>query len=398
MSSSPIEIVEAITPQQRTEFIHFQWVPYTGNPCWVPPLISERQVFLDKTKHPFHRHSQVAHFLARRSGQTVGTIAAIINNRHNQTHDENIGFFGLFECVADYAVAERLLSTARDWVKARGKSAIRGPMNYSVNEECGLLIDAFDKPPCVLMTYNPPYYKDFIERFGFVKAMDLLQFYSEVDKLQEPEKVVDARVVRLVKKIQQRKKITIRRANLKNFDQEVAIIKNLYVQAWEKNWGNVPMSDAEIDYLGHNLKQFVDPDLVLIAESGGVPVGLALCLPDLNIPLRMAYPRPGVPEWWTLLKLFYYWKVRKVIDMMRGVLLGVLEPYRKQGIEALLYMELVRQALLKGIYKAESGWVLETNDLMRHGIEGIGGKVYKTYRVYEMDLTPSPSPSPSPEP
>ncbi len=390
MSSSPIEIVEAVTPQQRTEFIHFQWVPYKGNPCWVPPLISERQEFLDKSKHPFHQHGEVALFLARRDGQTVGTIAAIINNRHNETHDENIGFFGLFECVEDYAVAERLLSTARDWVKGKGKTAIRGPANFSVNEEIGLLVDAFDKPPCVLMTYNPPYYKDFIERFGFRKAMDLLQLFIDVGKFGDVEKVMDPRLVRITKKLQQRSKVTIRVANLKHFDQEVEIIKSLYLQAWEKNWGNVPMTDAEIDHLGHGLKQFVDPDLVLIAEADGVPVGLALCLPDMNIPLRKAYPRPGTLEWWTLIKLFYHWKVRREIDTLRVVLLGVLEKYRKQGIEALLYMEIARRALPKGIHKAEMGWVLEVNDLMLNGLKSIGGEVFKTYRLYDLPLIPSP--------
>jgi GNAT superfamily N-acetyltransferase len=386
MSAAPIDIVEAVTPQQRTEFIHFQWAPYTGNPYWVPPLISERQAFLDKTKHPFHQHSEVTLFLAKRAGQTVGTIAAIINNRHNQTHNENIGFFGLFECVEDYAVAERLLSTARDWVKARDKTAIRGPANYSVNDEFGLLIDAFDKPPCVLMTYNPPYYKDFIERFGFVKAMDLYQLLLDVGKLKDAEKAMDPRLVRVTKKLQQRSKITIRRTNLKDFDREVEIVKSLYNQAWEKNWGNVPMTEAEIDHLGHNLKQFVDPDLVLIAEANGVPVGLALCLPDMNVPLRRAYPRPGVPEWWTLIKLFYHWKVRPEIDTLRVVLLGVIEKYRQQGIEALLYMEIARQALPKGIHIGECGWVLETNDMMLRGIEGVGGKIFKTYRVYEMAI------------
>jgi GNAT superfamily N-acetyltransferase len=390
MPSSPIEIVEAVTPQQRTEFIHFQWVPYKGNPCWVPPLISERQEFLDKTRHPFHQHSQVALFMARRDGQTVGTIAAILNNRHNETHDENIGFFGLFECIEDYAVAERLLSTARDWVRARGKTAIRGPANFSVNEEVGLLVDAFDQPPCILMTYNPPYYKDFVERFGFRKAMDLLQLFIDVGKLGDAEKVMDPRLVRITKKLQQRSKVTLRTVDLKNFDREVEIIKSLYIQAWEKNWGNVPMTDAEIDHLGHGLRQFVDPDLVLIAEADGAPVGLALCLPDMNIPLRKAYPRPGVPEWWTLIKMFYHWKLRREIDTLRVVLLGVLEKYRRQGIEALLYMEVARQALPKGIHKAEMGWILETNDLMLNGLLSIGGEVFKTYRLYELPLTPSP--------
>jgi len=386
MSSAPIEIVEAVTPQQRTEFIHFQWVPYQGNPYWAPPLISERQVFLDKTKHPFHQHSEVTLFMAKRGGQTVGTIAGILNNRHNQTHDENIGFFGLFECIEEYAVAERLLSTARDWVKARGKTAIRGPMNYSVNEECGLLVDAFDDAPRPLMTYNPPYYKAFIERFGFVKAMDLLAYYRDVGNFRDAEKAMDPQLVRVTKKLQARAKVTVRKVNMRRFDEEVDIIKSLWSQAWEKNWGNVPLTDAEIDYLAHNLKQFADPDFLLIAESNGEPVGMAVCLPDVNVPLRKAYPNPRTPEWWTLIKFLYHWKLRNEIDLIRVVLLGVLEKYRLHGIEALLYFEVARNALRRGIHKAESSWVLENNVMMRRGIEGQGGKVYKTYRVYEMAI------------
>jgi GNAT superfamily N-acetyltransferase len=386
MSSAPIEIVEAVTPEQRTRFIHFQWVPYKGNPYWVPPLISERQEFLDKTRHPFHQHSAVKLFMAQRDGRTVGTIAGIINHRHNQTHNENIGFFGMFECIEDYAVAEELLATARDWVKAQGKTAIRGPANFSVNEEVGLLIDSFDSPPAVLMTYNPPYYKDFIERFGFVKAMDLLALYEDVGNFRDADVAMDPRLVRVAKKLQQRAKVTIRKINLKNFDHEVEVVKTLYSQAWEKNWGNVPMTDEEIHHLAKNLRQIADPDLVLIVESDGKPIGLALCLPDLNRPLRKAYPRPGAPEWWTLLKMLYHWKVRKDIDMIRVLLLGVLEGYRKMGIEALLYMEVARRALAKGIHKCEMGWVLETNDLMLNGLKAIGGEVYKTYRLYDLQL------------
>jgi GNAT superfamily N-acetyltransferase len=210
--------------------------------------------------------------------------------------------------------------------------------------------------------------------------------FIDVGKLKDAEQAMDPRLVRITRKLRERSKITIRRVNLKHFDQEVEIVEQLYIQAWEKNWGNVPMTDAEIDYLGHNLKQFVDADLVLIAEANGEPAGLTLCLPDMNIPLRKAYPNPRTPEWWTLIKFFYHWKVRKEIDTLRVVLLGVLEKYRKQGIEALMYMEVARQALPKGIHKAECGWVLETNDLMKGGIEAVGGKVFKTYRLYQMPV------------
>jgi GNAT superfamily N-acetyltransferase len=385
MSSSGIEIVECTTPQQRDEFIFFQWVPYKGNPYWVPPLISERREFYDKTKHPFHQHAEVAMFLAKRGGQTVGTIYATDNRAHNEFQHENVGMFGGFECLNDQAVADALFDRAAEWLKARGRSAVRGPFNFSTNEECGLLIDAFDDSPRLMMTYNPPYYCELIERAGFTKAMDMYAYRKDVSAIPTLD-AFPPKLKRVTDKIMQRGQIAVRKVDMQHFDEEVARVKAIYNAAWARNWGFVPMTEAEFDHLAKGLKQVLDPDLIFIVEAKGKPVGFGLTLPDVNEPLRRAYPRPGVPEWWTLVKFFYYMKFRKAMKYIRVLVLGVLEEYRVSGIDGVLYAKTAEEAMKKGYYLGEFSWILESNDPMRSGLEGLGSVIYKTYRIYEKAL------------
>jgi len=385
MSSSGIEIVECTTPQQRDEFIFFQWVPYKGNPYWVPPLISERREFYDKTRHPFHLHAEVAMFLAKRDGQTVGTIYATDNRAHNEFQHENVGMFGGFECLNDQAVADALFDRAAEWLKARGRSAIRGPFNFSTNEECGLLIDAFDDSPRLMMTYNPPYYRELIERAGFTKAMDMYAYLKDVSQLRSMDAFPE-KLRRVTEKAMQHRQITIRKIDMKHFEEEVDRVKAIYNSAWARNWGFVPMTEAEFEHLAKGLKMVLDPDLIFIVEAKGEPVGFGLTIPDVNEPLRRAYPRPGVPEWWTLMKFFYNMKFRKVMKYIRVLVLGVLAEYRVTGIDGMLYVKSAEEAIKKGYYLGESSWILENNYPMRNALEKIDAVIYKTYRIYEKPL------------
>jgi GNAT superfamily N-acetyltransferase len=385
MSSSGIEIVECTTPQQRDEFIFFQWVPYKGNPYWVPPLISERREFYDKTRHPFHLHAEVAMFLAKRDGQTVGTIYATDNRAHNEFQHENVGMFGGFECLNDQAVADALFDRAAEWLKARGRSAIRGPFNFSTNEECGLLIDAFDDSPRLMMTYNPPYYRELIERAGFTKAMDMYAYLKDVSQLRSMDAFPE-KLRRVTEKAMQHRQITIRKIDMKHFEEEVDRVKAIYNSAWARNWGFVPMTEAEFEHLAKGLKMVLDPDLIFIVEAKGEPVGFGLTIPDVNEPLRRAYPRPGVPEWWTLMKFFYNMKFRKVMKYIRVLVLGVLAEYRVTGIDGMLYVKSAEEAIKKGYYLGESSWILENNYPMRNALEKIDSVIYKTYRIYEKAL------------
>lgn len=361
-------------------FIKFPFQVYKGDPCWVPPLISERKDFFDPKKNPFFAHADVTLFLARREGQVVGTIAALIDHNHNAFHDEKAGSFGFFECLDDQSVAEALLSTACDWTKERGMEVIRGPLNFSQNQECGLLVDGFDEPPVIMMTYNPRYYADLIERAGFVKAHDLYAFIAERQVFNAVEGF-PAKMLRAAEKARKNAKITIRKVNMADFDNELEMAKKVYNRAWTKNWGFVPMTNAEFDYLAASLKQIIDPNLVFIAEKEGEPLGVSIAIPDLNQPLRHMGGQMFPFGW---LKLLWY---SRKIDTARLLIMGVLEEYRAAGIDALFYLELGREMLKSERWKRlEGSWILESNDAMCRILERLGARRYKTYRIYEKPL------------
>lgn len=388
--SADIEIVECTTPQQRDEFIFFQWVPYQDGKYkkyWVPPLISERRDFYNKAKHPFHKHAEVAMFLAKRSGQTVGTIYAIENFKHNEFHDEKIGMFGGFETINDQAVADALLDKASEWCKARGLTEIRGPFNFSTNEECGLLIDAFDDTPRPLMTYNPSYYQGLLEQAGFTKAMDLLAYTLEVKDIQKGVEALPAKLKRVTDMLMKRNEISIRKINMKRLDDEIGLLKVVYNSAWEKNWGFVPMTDEEFEHLANGLKPVLDPDLIFVVEAKGKPIGFGLTLPDVNVPLLHAHPSPKTPDLLTQIQFFANFKLRRsLMRYVRVIALGVLKEYRLTGVDGLLYRRTAEEALKKGYNIGEFSWILETNAPMRNALEGMGAKVYKTYRIYERPI------------
>ena len=380
MASLNFRIKKVEDEQDLMEFIKFPWRVYRDDPYWVPPLISERKDFLDPQKNPFFEHSEVELFLAQRNGETIGTVAAIINDNHNAFHEEKAGFFGLFEVIEDYAVADGLLTTARDWVKAKGMDVIRGPMNMSVNDECGLLVDGFDSSPVVMMTYNPRYYVNLIERFGFVKAKDLYAYIVSTDIFNSKIENIPSKFLRVAEIAQKRAGVRVRKINMKDFDAEVEKAKAVYNSAWEKNWGAVPMTDAEFDHLAHGLKQFLDPDLLLLAEVDDRPVGIFVGLPDVNQPLLHVNGRLFPFGW-----IKYLWYRRK-IDILRGLIMGVIAEYRERGVDALMYVEAAKEAFRKGYKRCEMSWILEDNVMMNRIIQRIGGEVYKTYRIYEMGL------------
>jgi GNAT superfamily N-acetyltransferase len=388
VGSAPLEIRPVRTKADRKAFVELPWVLYRDEPNWVPPLLSMAYEAIDTEKHPFYEFARLALFAAWRGDQLVGRIAAIDNPLHNQTHDDKVGFFGFFEVENDPESAKALFDAAGEWLQARGKDAIRGPANPSVNDEYGLLVDGFDSPPVILMTFNPSYYVDLIEAAGFEKAMDLWAWYvptsiyggTKVDQL--PEKLV-----RVAETVRRRYGYTVRQIDMRKLDEEVAKIKLVYRSAWEKNWGAVPMTDHEIDHLAAALKQIADPELIFVVEDRERNIaGMSITLPDLNQALLRAYPRPGVPEPLTLLKLLWHWKVRPCIDAVRVLALGVLEPYRGRGVDALLMYETARATLPKGYTWGEMGWILEINDMMNRSAEMMGCQVYKTYRIYQKAL------------
>jgi len=381
MNSLIIKSVE--TTEDRKAFLSFPWTVYKDDPYWVPPIFSERMHFTDPEKNPFFQHAEVQFYMALRGEKIVGTIAVFTNHLHNEYQNENVAFFGFFEVLEDYEAAEQLFKTAEAWAKERGHTALRGPAQWSTNDECGLLVDGFDDSPRILMTYNPSYYVDYIEKLGYRYARDLWAYKLGVKEFMN---ITGERLDKLTTRILERKNITIYNLDMKKYDEEVNKIKLLYNNAWSKNWGFIPMTDPEFDQLADELRSIIDPDLVFIAEKDGKTVGFSLTLPDLNEPLRLAYPKPTTPEWWTMVKLVWHWKIRRKVSWIRVFALGVIPEYRNLGIDALFYYKSARAALNKGMKMGEMSWILDNNDLMISPIVAMGGEVYKTYRYYEKDL------------
>lgn len=382
---SEVKITPVQNEAELLALIRFPWEVYRGDRYWVPPLISERRSFLDRGKNPFFQHSRAEYFLARRGDRIVGTIAAFTNDQYNQFQGVNTGFFGFFEVLEDPPAAAALLAAAEDWARKAGHRSILGPAQFSTNDECGLLVDGFDDTPRILMTYNPRRYKDYLEAAGYAKAMDLWAYELSLDVFGSAEGLPD-KLIRVAEKVRQQGKFSVRRLDMKRFDQEVEAVKHVYNTSWERNWGFVPMTDPEFEHMGEQLKSILDPDLVVIVEREGKMVGFGLTLPDLNQPLHRAYPRPGTPELLTMLKLIWHWKVLKRMEWIRVFALGVLPEFRGQGVDALMYYETAKSAFRKGVRKCEMSWILENNMMMNRAIQFLGGKVYKTYRFYEKPL------------
>jgi hypothetical protein len=301
------------------------------------------RTLLSRDKNPFFAHADAEYFLAVKQEQgsrgareeVVGRIAAIHNHAHNRFHADSVGFFGFFECINDQAVADALFAQAAAWLKERGLTVMRGPASFSTNDECGLLVDGFDTPPTLLNPHNPRYYVELVARAGFLKAKDLFQYQSTTTQLPE-------RLLRGAQLIAQRKGITLRALNKKRYDEEIALIKQVYNSAWERNWGFIPMTDAEIDHLAKQLKPVVVPELVCFVEMGGEVIGFAAALPDLNVALKK---NPSGRLFPGILKVL--WASRK-ISRVRILLLGLLPAYRKTGADALMYHWLWEKGRARG--------------------------------------------------
>lgn len=352
-------------------FIRLPWSIYEGDPAWVPPLLHDMRAMMNPERHPFYRHSEVQAFLALRDGRPVGRIAAIRNRRHEEFQRESVGFFGFYECEEDAAASTALLAAAAGWLAERGLKGIRGPASFSTNEQVGLLVEGFDDPPAVLMNYNPPYYEDQLLAYGLTPSKTLVAYYLHASK--PPEYLVRAAAA-----VERRTKVRVRPLSKRDFERDLEIIKDLYNSAWQRNWGFVPMTDEEIDHMAKELKPVVDPRLALIGEDpDGRPVGFALALPDLNQVLKHLNGRL-LP--FGVLKALW---LRRRIDRLRVLTLGVREEYRGRGLDALFYLAIFRGGNVQGIDQGEFSWVLEDNEMMRKPLERMGAHIYKRYRLYD---------------
>jgi len=352
-------------------FITYPFKKYRQDPHWVPPLlIDERQKFNPK-KNPFYEHARVDLFFAERDGEVVGRIAAIDDDNHNQTHDDNLIFFGFFE-AKDREAAEVLLARVEDWGQQLGRDSVRGPANPSMNDGAGFQIDAFDTDPYVMMPYNPPEYPRYVEAAGYHKVKDLYAWLFDATY-----QGMSDRIARIAQRVRKRYDPVVRPGNMKRYKEELEILKRIYNEAWEKNWGFVRYTEAEFDRLASELKLIIDPDIALFLEVDGHMAGVAIGLPDANQVLKRMRGR--------LLPfgIFHFLTRKKIIDQGRLPILGLMPEYRNKGLDLVLIDEIYKRATAKGYKRGELSWVLEDNKAMNRSIEASGAKLYKTYRMYQ---------------
>ncbi|RJQ41691.1 MAG: N-acetyltransferase [Nitrospiraceae bacterium] len=367
-----MKVIEVKTGKGLDAFIKFPLSLYSKNPFYVTPLIKElKEQFSDK--NPFFNHAKVRYFIAERDGKCAGRIISIVNRRHAMFHKDKAGFFGFFECVNDVKVSSALLDTAAEELGKQGMEIVRGPMNFSTNEECGFLISNFEEYPMLMTPYNMPYYAGLMEGCGLHKAKDLYAYIYDV-KDSPPEKVLR------VAAIAEKRGVTVRPVDKKKFSDEMKVFKEIYNSAWENNWGFIPLTDDEIDYMGSRLRQIVVPELTLIAEDNGKPVGFLGLLPDFNSVLAHMNGRLNPV---TIMKAFYY---SKKIKDLRLLLLGIKKDYRNKGVDAILFREGFKGIKKGGYKRVEFSWILEDNIPVQRIVEMTGGKLYKQYRIYEKRL------------
>lgn len=368
---SSLRVLPAATNRDERDFIHFPWKVYQGEPNWVPPLIADVKDKLDVGKNPFFEHAQRELFLAKKDGDITGRIVGIIDDNHNAFHDEKVVFFGLYESFNDIETARAMLDTVAAWGKERGMDVIRGTVNLSLNDECAFLIEGFDTPPVVMMPYNPRYYPELMEACGLAKAKDLYAFLMNRD--HETTK----RVGEIVDTVKRETGITCRSFNKKRLNEEAEIVKFIYNNAWERNWGFVPWTEKEMNHMAKNLVRMADLDLVIIAEDRGKPIGFAFGFPNFNeILIKMngrLFPTG-------MLKLL---TGRKKIKGIRAIVFGILKEYRQTGASYLLYSKLEENAIVKGYEWCETSWQLEDNEPVNKFVASLGGKIYKRYRIYD---------------
>ncbi len=367
----PVRVVPVVSRSDLKRFIDLPWSIYRDDPHWVPPLKRDVRAAFDPSKHPFHEHSEAQPFLALRGNETVGRICAIRNRVHEEFHEEAVGFFGWFECIDSPEAAEALFGAVRDWLRKRGLESMRGPTSFSTNEITGLFVEGDEGPPLVMMAHNPPYYPGLFESCSLRKVKDLYAW--SMNDPNPPD-----RLLRAEKLITRRYGVTIRPLDRSRFDEELATVRRLYNTAWERNWGFVPMTDAEIDHMAAELKPILEPKFALFAENAdGESIGFALALPDFNQILKRMN---GKLFPFGLLKALIY---KRRITSMRVLILGLVEEWRGKGIDALLYVTLIRNGVELGMTQAEQSWILEDNEKMNAALERMGGRIYRRYRLYE---------------
>jgi hypothetical protein len=375
-----VKIRPARTKRELKRFVKVPFRLHRDRPQWVAPLVYERMEFLDRGKNPWFEHGEAELLVAERDGEPVGRVSAHLDRRWDEFQGGNDAMFGFFETAEDPEVARALLEAASEWARERGRERILGPMDFTTNDELGILIEGYERRPMILEPWHPPFYRELIEAEGFAKAMDVLMWELQFGDLKEGERF-DPAIHAAAEKALRDEGIVIRNMRKREMAAEVARFMDVYNEAWGDNWGFVPITEAEVEFQAKNLKQVLDEDWAYMAEKEGEIVGAALTLPDINQVLAKLNGRL-LPFGWLRFLLG-----RRRIDQLRVFALGVKHDYRHSGVAAGLYLKHLETAARPGtIEGGEMGWILETNGPMNRAMEGMGGKVVKKYRVYEKAL------------
>ena len=374
--ANSIEVAAVKSRADKRRFLKLPWDLHRSDPNWTPPLRMNQKAMVGFSKHPFYESAEAQTFLARRAGKVCGRISAIVNPHHNRRHNDRIGFFGFFESIDDPAVAAALFDAAKQWLRDHDMTTIRGPVNPSMNYECGLLVEGFDSPATFMMTYNPAYYPSLVEAYGFEKSQDLFTYDGDLDLLES----LDPKLYRLMEAAIERFKVDVRKIDMRRYAQDVRIILDMFNKATVGSWGFVPLSDAEAHHLGKELKFLLEPALVRIAEVEGKPVGVLLALLDYN-PLIKQIDGKLFP--FGFLKLM---RGRKKLTHCRMMSSNVLPEYQRWGLGLILIGAMHDDGLALGLQTAEFSWVLESNDLSRLSIEKAGLRRVKTHRLYDLAI------------
>ncbi|MFL5892098.1 MAG: GNAT family N-acetyltransferase [Solirubrobacterales bacterium] len=359
-------------------FIELPFRLHRGTP-WVPPLVFERRDFLNRDKNPFFEHADAEYFLAERDGKVVGRITAHLDERWTQFQGGNDGMFGFFETENDPEVARALLDTAKGWLRERGRERMLGPMDFTTNDECGILIEGYELDPLVLEPWHPPYYRQILEGLGMTKTMDLLMWELYLGKLKQGDRFHDF-IHEAARKAEAEHGVTVRHMRKRDLEAEVARFMDVYNAAWGPNWGFVPITEEEVRFQAKNLKPILDENWAMIAEREGEVVGAALTLPDINQVLAKMNGRLFPFGWW------HFLTGRSKIDKVRVFALGVKPEYQHFGVAAALFVRHVEVAARVRQKGGEMGWILEVNEPMNRAMEGMGGSIVKRYRLYESAL------------
>jgi hypothetical protein len=376
---SPLSVRPVRNRRELKRFVKVPFHLHRDHPQWVPPLIGERMQFLNRKKNPWFEHGEAEYFVAERDGEPVGRITAQVDERWDEFQGGRDAMFGFFETVEDPEVAGALLDVAEGWARQRGRERLIGPMDFTTNDEIGILIEGFELRPMILQNWHPPFYRKLLEGAGCGKAIDLLMWHLALGELKEGD-MFTPEIHAAAEKALRDEGVTIRNFSKRNLDEEMRRFREVYNEAWADNWGFVPPTDTEVEFHAGLLKQVMDEDWGYIAEKDGETVGVAFTLPDINQALEKMGGRLLPLGWLKFLR------ARRRIDRVRVFALGVKNAYRHSGVAAGLYLKHLATSSPDGVWAGEAGWILETNGAMNRALEGMGGKVTKRYRVYEKAL------------